>query len=369
MSIPRRAVVLSLPALWAAAGKGPEARHVTVYAEKGRFGGWPANHGLWSWGAEIACGFGAAYFLKTDPERHQRDRSRPEVPAIARSLDAGETWRIEFPESLQMPAESGRPPVPLRQPMDFSAPGFALKMRADGARGWTSMFWLSADRARTWSGPFEFPALGTKGIAARTAYLVLGPREALVFLTAAKENGREGRPFCAHTADGGLSWSRRGWVGEEPPGFSIMPSAVRLPDGRILCAVRVRLDEKTDWIDLYASGDEGASWRELARPVQSTGGKSGNPPSLTRLPDGRLVLTWGHRGEPYSIRAAHSDDEGRSWSEAKTLRGAGGAWDLGYTRDSLRPDGKLVTLYYWSPAPFAEREIHATIWDPGKRES
>jgi hypothetical protein len=311
----------------------------------------------------------AAYFLKTDPERHQRDRSRPEVPAIARSTDAGETWRIEFPAGLLMPSESGKKPAELARPMNFTAPGFALKLRMDSARNWNSLFWYSTDRARTWSGPFEFPNLGTNGFAARTSYLALGAREALVFLTAAKQNGREGRIVCVHTADGGLTWSLRGWIGEEPPGFRIMPAAVRLPGGRILCASRVKLDDTKDWIDLYASDDEGRSWRELARPVPSTGGKSGNPPSLMRLPDGRLTLTWGYRGEPYSIRAAHSDDEGRTWSAARILRTDGGAWDLGYSRDALRPDGKMVTLYYWSPALFAEREIHATIWDPGKRGS
>lgn len=365
----RRSMLLLAPALWTVAGKTPAPRQVTVYAEPGRFGGWPANHGIWSWGEEIACGFGAAYFLKTDPERHQRDRSRPEVPAIARSTDAGETWRIEFPKSLLMPAESGRKPAELAEPMSFTAPGFALKLRTDGARNWNSLFWYSMDRARTWSGPFEFPNLGTNGFAARTCYLALGAREALVFLTAAKQNGREGRTACVHTADGGVTWRLRGWIGEEPPGFRIMPAAVRLPGGRILCAARVKLDDTRDWIDLFASDDEGRSWRELGRPVPSTGGKSGNPPSLMRLPDGRLTLTWGDRSEPYTIRAAHSDDEGRTWSQAKILRTDGGAWDLGYTRDALRPDGKMVTLYYWSPALFAEREIQATIWDPGKRGS
>lgn len=367
--IRRRTMLMLSPALWAAAGQAPAVRHLTVYAQPGRFGGWPANHGIWSWGEEIACGFGAAYFLKTDPERHPRDRSRPEVPAIARSMDAGETWRIEFPAGLQMPSESGKKPTELAKPMNFTAPGFALKLRMDSARNWNSLFWYSTDRARTWSGPFEFPNLGTKGFAARTCYLPLGAREALVFLTAAKENGREGRTVCVHTADGGLTWSVRGWIGDEPPGFRIMPAAVRLPGGRILCAARVKLDDTSDWIDLFASDDEGRSWRELARPVPSTGGKSGNPPSLMQLPDGRLTLTWGHRGEPYSIRAAHSDDEGKTWSGARILRTDGGAWDLGYTRDALRPDGKLVTLYYWSPALHAEREIHATIWDPGRRGS
>ena len=28
-------------------------KHVTVYHESGRFGGWPANHGVWVWGNEI----------------------------------------------------------------------------------------------------------------------------------------------------------------------------------------------------------------------------------------------------------------------------------------------------------------------------
>ena len=36
--------------------------NVLVYKEPGRFGGWPANHGIWSWGNEIVVGFSAAYF-------------------------------------------------------------------------------------------------------------------------------------------------------------------------------------------------------------------------------------------------------------------------------------------------------------------
>jgi hypothetical protein len=32
----------------------PQApRNVVVYKETGRFAGWPANHGIWSWGNEI----------------------------------------------------------------------------------------------------------------------------------------------------------------------------------------------------------------------------------------------------------------------------------------------------------------------------
>jgi hypothetical protein len=361
----RRRTLLALPlAATLAAREAAPVRHVSVYAEKGRFGGWPANHGIWNWGNEILCGFAAAYFIKTDPERHQRDRTRPDEPSLARSLDGGETWSIERPVSLLPPEQGGTKPVELREPLDFTAPDFALTLRSKNAHDTPSYFWHSADRGKRWQGPFLFPLFGRKGIGARTDYQVYGKREALVFATAAKEDGREGRPFCARTTDGGLHWDFQGWIGPEPKGFSIMPSSVMLPSGRLLCAVRVKQDENTDWVDLWASDNQGKTWTELARPVTLSAGKSGNPPSLKRLPNGRLCITYGYRSKPYGIHATLSDDNGKTWTPPIVLRDDGEAWDLGYTRDAIRTDGKMVSLYYWSPGLFAEREIVATIWDP-----
>ena len=79
-----------------AAGNRP-VRHVKVYAQPGRFGGWPANHGLWSWGDEILVGFSAGYHKDLGLERHNIDRERPEEHLLARSRDGGETWTIENP--------------------------------------------------------------------------------------------------------------------------------------------------------------------------------------------------------------------------------------------------------------------------------
>ena len=59
--------------------------HVKVFAVPGRFGGWPANHGLWSWGNEILVGFSRGYY-KDLGERHNIDRERPEEHLLARSL-------------------------------------------------------------------------------------------------------------------------------------------------------------------------------------------------------------------------------------------------------------------------------------------
>lgn len=342
-------------------------KHQIVYKEAGRFGGWPANHGIWSWGNEIVCGFSAAWFKHMPPDRHQYDNQKPEEPRLARSLDGGNSWAIEAPKSLLPPEQGGRAVQPLRESMDFSAPGFAMTIRFTNVNTGPSYLWFTYDKGKTWQGAYEFPLFGQLGIAARTDYLVRSAREALVFVTASKKNGREGRPLCVRTTDGGLTWRVQGWIGEEPEGFAIMPSSVRLPNGNILTAVRVKKDAKTDWIELYESGDDGVSWKGISKPVGFTGGFSGNPPHLLRLRDGRLCITYGYRGEPFGIRAVMSSDSGRTWGKDIILRQDGAAWDIGYTRSVQRPDGKIVTLYYFPEAPSTERVIAATLWDPGKK--
>jgi hypothetical protein len=41
-----------------------------------------------------------------------------------------------------------------------------------------------------------------------------------------------------------------------------------------------------------------------------------------------------------------------------------GTKDIGYVRSVQRPDGKVVSVYYYSTAQNKERDIIATIWDP-----
>jgi len=359
--------VLFLCAALYAAGQPAVIEHVVVYKEAGRFGGWPANHGIWSWDNEILVGFSAAYFQKGPLERHQTDRTKPEEPRLARSLDGGKTWTIEAPSSLVPPEQGGAAVTRLTSPMNFRHPGFAMTLRLTDINRGPSRLFYSTDRGKTWKGPYSFPLFGQLGIAARTDYIINSARDAFVFVTASKSNGREGHPLCARTTDGGLTWEFVSWIGEEPEGFAIMPSTVRLSPQRMISAVRVKQDQQRDWIDLYETTDNGAHWQYLCRPVPFTGGHSGNPPSMIRLRDGRLCLTYGYRGEPYGIRARLSEDGGRTWGEEIVLRKDGAAWDLGYVRSVERPDGKIVTVYYFAEQPFAERYIAATIWDPGAR--
>lgn len=360
---------------------------VTIYREANRYAGWPANYGIWGWGNEIVLGFTLGH-LKAGVPFHARDKDQPFVTMQARSLNGGESWEVgPFPG--RTPGGSGLSadehmnpqlwvanalegkdaPVDCPGGINFTHPDFALmcartNLRA-GAKSW---FYVSYDRCKSWEGPYWLPMFGQTGIAARTDYLVDGPESCTLFLTAAKPDGQEGRVFCARTTDGGKSFHFVSWVTPEPKGYTIMPASVRLPSGRILTAVRCSEGFNTTtsplcWIDLYASDDNGESWQHLSRPVADAG-RGGNPPTLTRLHDGRLALTYGFRNAPFAMQAVLSKDDGASWEAPVTLHQGAGNHDLGYPRTYQRPDGMLVTAYYFNDDADLERYIAATIWQP-----
>ena len=353
-----------------------DIQHVVVYDEEDRFGGWPANHGIWIWENEILFGFSAGHLQRTDPDRHPIDRDRPEEHMLARSLDGGETWTIEKTDDLIPPPEPGHmagvpteeggsEPVDFPGGLDFTQPDFAISFRMASHHDGPSWFYYTEDRGHNWEGPFSLPDFDTPGVPARTDYIVNGPHDMFVFLTAAKPDGREGRPFVARTTDGAGSFEFVSWIMPEPQGFGIMPSSVRLDEETILTSIR-RREGPRRWIENFISRDNAQSWESHGVAAPDVG--RGNPPHMIELEDGRLVLTYGHRAEPYGIRARISDDRGDSWSDPIVLRDDAGDWDIGYPRTVQRPDGKLVTVYYYNIEVDGERIIAATIWDPDAAE-
>ena len=123
------------------------------------------------------------------------------------------------------------------------------------------------------------------------------------------------------TTDGGRTWKFVAWIGDEPRGYAIMPSTVRLGAKELLTAIR--LPGRHEGVDRNLP----LGWT-TARPgssdtVPAPDLGTGNPASMIRLADGRVCLTYGRRAVPYSIRARLSADGGRRWGEEVILRDGG----------------------------------------------
>ncbi len=357
-----------------------DVRHVKVYYEPGMYAGWPANNGAWIWGNEILVGFTQGYYQDLGPEYHNINREKANYHLLARSLDGGETWSIEDPGKTGNMVPHGlfmgipRTDVPHQIPIkpektiDFLHPDFAMTVRSGNGE---SRFWYSYDRGYNWQGPYGLPNFSTSATAARTDYIIDSEDECMLFITAAKSNGAQGRPMVVKTTDGGINWSYPSWIGPEPEGFSIMPASARLSDNEILVTVRRREGEHR-FISAYFSEDNGRTWTYLNDPAEDAG--VGNPPAMLRMHDGRICLIYGFRATETEIqnktatsdiRAVISSDNGRTWSEDYILRSDGSGQDIGYPRLVQRPDGKIVVLYYFMDRETGpERYIGATIWDP-----
>ncbi len=181
-------------------------------------------------------------------------RRSPRSILLARSRDGGATWSVEQPRppgilagtlgmrhGIMPPGVAEESLIDLKEPIDFTHPDFAMTVRMENANNGVSRFFCSYDRGNTWQGPYRLPLFGQKGVMARTDYIVNGPRDCQLFLTASKTNGVEGRPFAARTTDGGLTWRFLSFIGPEPTGYAIMPSTVRVSPTDLVTTIR-RLD-------------------------------------------------------------------------------------------------------------------------------
>jgi len=347
-------------------------KHIIVCYEPGRFCGWPANNGVWIWGDEILVGFHQADYVPKDCGHSIGGNGRS---LLARSLDGGQSWTVEDPDNF---LGDGGKAVPCPGNINFAHPDFAMRWGG-------SEFFISYERGKRWQGPYQFADFGLKQpLTSRTDYIVNSKRDCIVFLSAKEprvEAAPQDRAFCARTTNGGKTFKFVSWMTDEPIKIrSVMPSTVRCSKNHLVSAMRRRLDVEISgehkmrkcWIDVYQSKDNGKTWEFLSQ-VADTGKSNGNPPSLMRLRDGRLCVTYGYRGvcsayryrwEPQGIRARTSKDNGKTWGQEIVLRNDGRTWDIGYTRSVQRRDGKIVTMYYYTTEKHPEQHIAATIWDP-----
>ena len=104
--------------------------------------------------------------------------------------------------------------------------------------------------------------------------------------------------------------------------------------------------------------DNGKTW-STPRP---TSVRSGACPRLLTLRDGRLLLTYGRRFEPYGIYASLSEDKGANWGNTAWLLRKTPDGNQGYTSSLEMEDGRIFTTSYAKNA-HGITGITGTFWE------
>ena len=321
--------------------------HVAIIQEKGRHFAFPGVAELANGDLLVVCREGDA---------HVCPRGRI---VMSRSTDGGRTWSAR--ETIYDTPSDERDPAILcladgtvvvsHNTWDSwrASPALCKKYAEETAHmekvGWGkysgSWLMISKDSGHTWSERRKAPVFGPHGP-------VAGPDGALYWVG---HVSRDGTSVVAiyRTADLGLTWTRYAEVAYCPPEvksatteFFDEPNLIFLPEGKAICTIRADLD---GYVRQSCSNDSGKTWSWPKRlPVW------GYPQQLCRLDDGRILLSYGYRREPYGIRACLSADGGRTYglSHEIVFRHEGGHGDLGYPYSIQLKDGRVLTAYYYN---------------------
>ena len=162
--------------------------------------------------------------------------------------------------------------------------------------------------------------------------------------------------------DDGRTWQRIGTI-QVAPGESIDHyhelHAVELEDGKIVALIRYNPPERENNIMRQTESNDGGKTWTVPHPT----GIWGYPPHLIRLKDGRIVVVYGYRREPFGERACVSYDGGKTWDVEHPIELMGAMnHDLGYPASVELGDGSIFTVYYQIDKEGEKTCLMSTHW-------
>ncbi len=133
--------------------------------------------------------------------------------------------------------------------------------------------------------------------------------------------------------------------------------AAQCASGKIIVQIRNHNEVNKGETLQSESTDGGKSWT-VPHPI----GVWGLPSHLLRLRDDRLLMTYGHRREPFGNQARISTDEGATWSDPIEISGDGIGGDLGYPSTVEMEDGSFVSVWYEKLADSPMAQLRQAKW-------
>lgn len=219
----------------------------------------------------------------------------------------------------------------------------------------------STDGGKTWDKPVPFPIAGS----IRGNGVEMSDGALLVPLYCPTEDGLS-RVHILQTGDQGQTWEECSVIESQDGHHFHEPTLHRTPSGKLVVFTRslhtlVEPGKEREKSPLYTfeSKDNGRTWSPpVRRPFYSP-----SPFHALGLDNGRILLTYGYRLQPYGIRAIMLDAECERWAEAEetVLREDGLGVDIGYTSAVQLDDGRILVTYYYYDEADGNRYIAATL--------
>lgn len=221
----------------------------------------------------------------------------------------------------------------------------------DGGRSWSSRRWLPRKpREASW------PAMGPHNSAVLRGAGVAVDEEILWATYGGDADVGPGCHCRLYRADAdGREWRQGSVIATDAEVQFYEPALYLTPSRRLIAFMRT--GELDDHLATAESRDLGVTWEHWQRRAVV-----GHPFNAAPLSDGRVLLVYGYRHEPYGIRARVLDPECRDLDEAPELviRDDGPNPDLGYPWAAALGDGSAVVVYYISNAE-GVRGIEASL--------
>ncbi|GAA0283389.1 hypothetical protein GCM10009127_26070 [Alteraurantiacibacter aestuarii] len=352
--------------------------HATVYKHDDEFCSWPFTSGFWENGdGTLIANFATrnVSYNSGDAIRHDvlgQNSSNPRTITV-RSHDRGLTWDGANPQINMMagPGGEGRGmardemPVMLEQPVDYTDPNVLVSngvMGGFATSGTQGTVRISRDGGSSWGSTLLVPLEGLSATTGIQSSLVRPDGRLLLFMFSVDADNSHRRPLVYGSTNEGREFHFMSYIvpRDDPFGNAdgdyddpsvafvghrwFYPRGYMLSSGRILCVTRCQRDPTgVMWSEVFYSDDGGDTWGFLSRINDF-----GAPTSMVVMPDGRIVAIYGYRLMPSGIRAAVSEDGGKTWGPEIIVRDDGGSWDLGYPNAWHVEGNKVGTLYYFN---------------------
>jgi sialidase-1 len=224
----------------------------------------------------------------------------------------------------------------------------------------------STDGGKSWQGPYypphisqeiNYSAMGNPIPAYNRGAMYEGKDGRIFWVVAATDREKPSKTsnYLLISSDKGLTWQYSCPVAVDEKASFNEASVYETPKGDLVAFLRTA--DMDDAACIARSTDGGKTFSKWEKM-----GFQGHPIQALRLPDNRVLISYGYRHKPLGIRARILNAECTDFATAPEiiLRTDGGSTDLGYPW-AVQLDKKRVLISYYYNVPGGPQHIAGTI--------